>query len=116
MNWSHSNNFVRLDLLFGTSYEDDPILVRELAIKAALTVDRVLKDRTPVCHIINFGDSSIDYMLRFWITDPAAGLTNIKGDVYLALWQTFAEHKVTIPFPRNEVRILEPNRPQDFLK
>ena len=64
--------------------------------------------------IINFGDSSIDYMLRFWITDPAAGLTNIKGDVYLALWQTFAEHKVTIPFPRNEVRILEPNRPQDF--
>ena len=116
VNWSHSNNFVRLDLLFGTSYEDDPILVRELAIKAALTVDRVLKDRTPVCHIINFGDSSIDYMLRFWITDPAAGLTNIKGDVYLALWQTFAEHKVTIPFPRNEVRILEPNRPQDFLK
>ena len=116
VNWSHSNNFVRLDLLFGTSYEDDPILVRELAIKAALTVDRVLKDRTPVCHVINFGDSSIDYMLRFWITDPAAGLTNIKGDVYLALWQTFAEHKVTIPFPRNEVRILEPNRPQDFLK
>ena len=47
VNWSHSNNFVRLDLLFGTSYEDDPILVRELAIKAALTVDRVLKDRTP---------------------------------------------------------------------
>jgi len=116
VNWSHSNNFVRLDLLFGTSYEDDPILVRELAIKAALNADRVLKDRTPVCHIINFGDSSIDYMLRFWITDPAAGLTNIKGDVYLALWQTFAEHKVTIPFPRNEVRILEPNRPQDFLK
>jgi len=116
VNWSHSNNFVRLDLLFGTSYEDDPILVRELAIKAALNVDRVLKDRTPVCHIINFGDSSIDYMLRFWITDPAAGLTNIKGDVYLALWQTFAEHKVTIPFPRNEVRILEPNRPQDFLE
>ena len=116
VNWSHSNNFVRLDLLFGTSYEDDPILVRELAIKAALTVNRVLKDRTPVCHIINFGDSSIDYMLRFWITDPAAGLTNIKGDVYLALWQTFAEHKVTIPFPRNEVRILEPNRPQDFLE
>ncbi len=116
VNWSHSNNFVRLDLLFGTSYEDDPILVRELAIKAALTVNRVLKDRTPVCHIIKFGDSSIDYMLRFWITDPAAGLTNIKGDVYLALWQTFAEHKVTIPFPRNEVRILEPNRPQDFLE
>ena len=88
VNWSYSNNFVRLDLLFGTSYEDDPILVRELAITATLTVNRVLKDQTPVCHIINFGDSSIDYMLRFWITDPAAGLTNIKGDVYLSLWQT----------------------------
>jgi len=108
VNWSHSNEYVRLDLLFGTSYEDDPSFVRSIAVEATMKVERVLKDRKPVCHIINFGDSSIDYILRFWIKDPAAGLTNVKGDVYLALWQTFTDHKVTIPFPRSEVRILEP--------
>lgn len=109
VNWSHSNEFVRLDLFFGTAYHDDPHLVRKIAIDAALTVERVLKDRKPVCHIENFGNSSVDYILRFWIKDPTAGLTNIKGDVYLALWDAFAEHNVSIPFPQSEVRLLPAN-------
>ena len=106
VNWSHSNDFVRLDLFFGTAYQDDPHQVRKITINAALTVDRVLRDRKPVCHIVNFGDSSVDYILRFWIKDPTAGLTNIKGDVYLALWDAFEENKVSIPYPQTEVRLL----------
>ncbi|MCB1388830.1 MAG: mechanosensitive ion channel, partial [Rhodobacteraceae bacterium] len=99
VNWSHTNAFVRLDLFFGTSYADDPHAVRRIAIDAALACDRVLKQRAPVCHITGFGDSSVDYILRFWITDPTAGLTNIRGNVYLALWDAFKEHGITIPFP-----------------
>ncbi|MBT9386355.1 mechanosensitive ion channel [Pseudooceanicola sp. CBS1P-1] len=106
VNWSHSNDFVRLDIHFGTSYGDDPHRVRRLAIEAALGVDRVLKDRRPVCHITGFGDSSVDYILRFWITDPTGGLTNIRGNVFLALWDTFHANGVTIPFPQREVRML----------
>ena len=110
VNWSHSNDFVRLDLYFGTAYHDDPHTVREIAIKAALSVGRVLKDRKPVCHIVNFGNSSVDYILRFWIKDPRLGLTNIKGDVYLALWDAFSEHNISIPFPQTEVRLLPPEK------
>ncbi|MEL6914501.1 MAG: mechanosensitive ion channel domain-containing protein [Pseudomonadota bacterium] len=106
VNWSHSNEFVRLDIYFGTAYGDDPHMVRRVAIAAAQGVERVLAERPPVCHIVGFGDSSVDYILRFWITDPTGGLTNIRGNVYLALWDAFQEHDISIPFPQREVRVL----------
>ena len=106
VNWSHSDDFVRLDIFFGTAYGDDPHQVRALAIEAAKSVDRVLRTKAPVCHIVGFGDSSVDYILRFWISDPTGGLTNIRGNVYLALWDTFQENGISIPFPQREVRML----------
>lgn len=106
VNWSHSDEFVRIDLFFGTSYADDPHEVRKVAVRAALSVDRVLKTRPAVCHITGFGDSAVDYILRFWIRDPVEGLTNVRGGVYLALWDAFKENGITLPFPRREVRIL----------
>ncbi|MEP5151877.1 MAG: mechanosensitive ion channel family protein, partial [Planktotalea sp.] len=82
--------------------------VRALAIEAAQTVDRVLDTpRAPVCHVVGFGDSSVDYILRFWIMDPTGGLTNVRGAVFLALWDTFKENGISIPFPQREVRMLE---------
>lgn len=107
VNWSHSNDFVRLDIFFGTSYGDDPHKVREIAIEAAKSVGRVLNSRPPVCHIVGFGDSSVDYILRFWITDPTGGLTNVRGAVYLALWDAFQANGISIPFPQREVKMLQ---------
>ncbi|WP_299685251.1 mechanosensitive ion channel domain-containing protein [uncultured Tateyamaria sp.] len=111
VNWSHSNEFVRLDIYFGTSYACDPHEVRRLSIEAAKGVERVLSSRPPVCHIVGFGDSSVDYILRFWITDPTGGLTNIRGNVYLALWDAFQENGISIPFPQREVRMLGDDQP-----
>ncbi len=106
VNWSHSNHLVRLDVFFGTAYGDDPHLVRRVATEAAAATTRVLASKSPVCHIVGFGDSSVDYILRFWIADPSDGLTNIRGNVYLALWDAFRAHGITIPFPQREVRML----------
>ena len=110
VNWSHSNDFVRLDIYFGCSYGDDPHLVRRTAVEAAAGVKRVLSERPPVCHIVGFGDSSVDYILRFWILDPTDGLTNIRGNVYLALWDAFQANGISIPFPQREVRVLDGSR------
>lgn len=110
VNWSHSNDFVRLDIYFGTSYGDDPHKVRAISVEAAKGVPRVLTAQPPVCHIVGFGDSSVDYILRFWISDPTGGLTNIRGNVYLALWDAFQEHGISIPFPQREVKVLDGSR------
>ncbi|WP_420861609.1 mechanosensitive ion channel family protein [Algirhabdus cladophorae] len=107
VNWSHSNDFVRLDIFFGTAYHDDPHKVRAIAVAAAKDVARVLSIKAPVCHIVGFGDSSVDYILRFWIDDPTGGLTNIRGAVYLALWDAFQENGISIPFPQREVKVLD---------
>ncbi|MEQ9241537.1 mechanosensitive ion channel family protein [Roseovarius indicus] len=107
VNWSHSNDYVRLDIYFGTAYADDPHEVRRIAIEASQKVERVLSFKKPVCHIVGFGDSSVDYILRFWISDPTGGLTNIRGNVYLALWDAFKENGISIPFPQREVRLLD---------
>lgn len=109
VNWSHTNDFVRLDLTFGTSYDDDPHRVSAIAIEAVQTVRRVLTHKPPVCWITGFGDSSVDYVLRFWIDDAAGGLTNVRGQVYLALWDAFKAQGITIPFPQREVRIVNPS-------
>ncbi len=115
VNWSHSNEFVRLDIFFGTAYSDDPHKVRKIAIEAAKGVDRVLSRQAPVCHITGFGDSSVDYILRFWISDPTGGLTNIRGNVYLALWDAFKENGISIPFPQREVKVLGGTMPSPAL-
>ena len=106
INWSFSDRFVRLDVPFGVSYKSDPHEVTKLAIAAAASVGRVDTRRTrPVCWMTEFGDSSLNFLLRFWIDDPQQGLTNIRGKVLLALWDTFKEHGIEIPFPQREVTI-----------
>lgn len=103
INWSYSDEFVRQDIYFGTSYDSDPYLVRRLAIEAASRHPRVVSEKKPVCHVIEFGDSSIRYILRFWIIDPEGGITNVKGDIYLTLWDLFNENSIKIPFPHRRI-------------
>ncbi|MCR9281624.1 mechanosensitive ion channel family protein [Roseibium aggregatum] len=103
INWSFSDELVRLDVNFGVSYDADPHEVSKLAIEAAMTVGRVEGSRRPVCWLTGFGDSSLDFVLRFWIRDPQQGLTNVRGKVLLALWDTFKENNVGIPYPHREI-------------
>jgi len=81
--------------------------VRQLAVEAAAQTNRVLALPAPVCHITEFGDNAVTLLLRFWIGDPADGVKNVTGDVYLALWDSFREHGVELPFPQREIRIRE---------
>ena len=108
VNWSFSNEFVRLDVDFGVSYDSDPHEVTRLAIEAARGVPRVLSHQDPVCWMTAFGASSLDFKLRFWISDPQSGLTNIRGQVLLALWDAFKEANVKIPFPHREILLRTP--------
>jgi len=107
VNWSYSNPQIRLDVEFGVGYESDLNEVRALAIAAGRQVKRVLGAPPAVCHITGFGDNAVNMLLRFWIEDPANGVTNVKGDVLLALWNTFREHGIELPFPQRELRIRE---------
>src|SRR5262249_57821124 len=85
----------------------DPHRVRRVARDAAGAVERVLKTPAPVCHFVAFGSKSLDFMLRFWIDDPVAGITNVRGLVLLALWDAFKREGIAIPSPVQDVRLVE---------
>ena len=112
INWSHSDHDVRMEVMFHVSYGSDPHLVQRIAIEAAATADiRIVESRRPLCHLKKFGDSSIDFVLRFWINDPQGGVTNIKGKVLMALWDTLREHDVEIPYPHRQLILPVSDRP-----
>ncbi len=106
VNWSHGNSLIRLEVSFGVHYKSNPHEVKEIAEKAAAEGhERICKNPAPVCHLTEFGDSALNFKLRFWITDAEKGITNIRGEVMLALWDAFKEHGIEIPYPHREVYI-----------
>lgn len=98
-NWTYSSDLVRLFVKFNTTYDSDPRKAQGAAVEAALSIERVLKKPVPACMLSEFGASSIEFELWFWIKDPAAGVANVKSDVLLALWDTLAKQGVNIPKP-----------------
>lgn len=105
-NWSHDDRVVRLHAPFGVAYGTADL--RALARKAeeiAVGIDRVLKAPAPRCNLMEFGDNSINFDLRFWINDPANGTANVRSDVMMALWDYLVEEGIEIPFPQRDIHI-----------
>ncbi len=105
VNWTHDDTLVRLETEFRVHYDSDPHLVKKIAGEAAATVERVEKEPAPVAHVIEFGDSAIRFTLRFWVRDAQNGITNVRGDVMLALWDTFQKHGIKIPYSQHDIYI-----------
>ena len=103
VNWSFSNDLIRLDVEFGVSYDSNPHEVSAMVIQAVTGLPRVSDLKAPACWLTEFGDSSLNFVLRFWVTDPQNGLTNIRGKVMLALWDVFEENNIEIPYPHREI-------------
>lgn len=108
VNWSYSDQLVRLEIEFGVSYGSDPHEVRRIAREAAARPARVAGEPAPVCHLAGFGESSLDFVLRFWIRDPAGGVVNVRGEVLLELWDAFQRAGIAIPYPHREVILRQP--------
>lgn len=107
INWSHGNTLVRVETKFGVHYDSDPHQVKALAEEAATKPERVVDSPSPVCHLIEFGDSSLNFVLRYWIRDAEKGVTNTRGPVMMALWDAFKENGVKIPYPQRDIHIHE---------
>ncbi len=62
--------------------------------------------RKPVVQFIDFGESSLDFRLRFWstINDFLTAETRLRFEID----RLFREHDVVIPFPQRDVHIIAP--------
>lgn len=90
----------RVDLSVGVSYGDDLAKAREVTLDAVRQVEGRLEDREPELFFEEFGSSSIDFVVRFWVpfqrqTDYLAP----KSEAIQRIKQAFADNDLTIPFP-----------------
>ncbi|MEM1381441.1 MAG: mechanosensitive ion channel domain-containing protein [Pseudomonadota bacterium] len=106
VNWSHRDQLVRVHAPFGVAYgTKDLHRVQQLAIEAAQTTERVQKSKVPVCNLMEFGDNSVNFDLRFWITDPPNGISNVRSEVLMKIWDAFQAEGIEIPFPQRDLHI-----------
>ena len=106
INWSYSDQRVRLRLPVLISYDDDPELALGLLIEAASGHPRILKDPAPVSRLLAFEDYGLRLEARFWIRDPMNGVNNVRSDINRVIWRLFREHGIKIPVAQREIRIL----------
>ncbi len=105
VNWSYSSREVRVKAPVGVSYGSDLDLVTKLLYQAVDDTPRVLDTPKPRVNLMGFGNSSVDFEVRFWILDPEEGMANIRSDIYMRIWQLFKEHDIEIPFPQNDLNL-----------
>ena len=107
VNWSFSDQKVRVRIPFGVSYTSDIHKAMELALQAAGEDVRILKDPVPAARLTGFGDNSVDFEMRGWIVDPTDGLGNIRSSFYLRIWDLFKENGIEFPYPQRDVHLKE---------
>jgi small-conductance mechanosensitive channel len=107
-NWSHSHSRVRLKIPIGIHYDSDVKLAIELCVESAKKVERVIEDPAPVCLLASFGENSVDLEVRVWFSDPHNGLSNIKSQILLEVWENFHENGIEIPYPQRDLHIKNP--------
>ncbi|MCZ6603841.1 MAG: mechanosensitive ion channel [Alphaproteobacteria bacterium] len=107
-NWSHTDQLVRLKVPIGISYDSDVRAAMDMLLEAAAETGRVLEAPAPTCLVRGFGDSSVDLELRFWIRDPASGVSNVKSRILLAVWDKFHAGGIEIPYPQLDLHVKRP--------
>src|SRR5471032_2122661 len=105
-NSSLSNKMLWLSAKVSVAYETDVDLALSLLEQAAATVERVSKEKPPSAQLLTFGADGLDLQVGFWIGDPENGRGGVTSDVNRAIWRALQEHKISVPFPQREMRIL----------
>jgi small conductance mechanosensitive channel len=87
----------------GVSYGSDPEKVMSV-LHEVLKQQGITETPTPLIGIDNFGDSSINFGVRFWI--PTHRFHEIRFSVNNAIFKALENAEIQIPFPQREVRLL----------
>ena len=98
--YTASDRMRRSQVSIGAAYHHNPVEVIALLEATALEVARVLPQPAPKALLLNYGDSAINYCLRFWIANPMDNV-GICSEVNQAIWRAFRDNSIEIPFPQH---------------
>lgn len=108
INRTHSDTRLRVMVPVGVSYDSDVRQVETQLLAAATAVREqrptILTDPAPFVRFVDFGDSSLDFVLFVWIENQAEEW-QIQSDLRFTIFQKFREHGIQIPFPQRDLHL-----------
>lgn len=96
----------RDSVIVGAAYHHEPQQVIALLEEVAKQHERVLQYPPPAAFTIDFADSSINYRLLFWVRNPLEAF-GVGSDLRQAIWRSFEDNGIGIPFPQRQVYPME---------
>jgi small-conductance mechanosensitive channel len=104
VNWTLSNRHRRVELPVGVAYRHRPSEVIPILEDVLESDDRILAHPAPVVLFRGFGDSSLDFELRFWAPDYMTYLL-LTSDVASRVYDALAAAGIEIPFPQRDLHL-----------
>ncbi len=96
-------------ILVGIQYDIPPEEAIRVLKAAAMETPGVSAHPAPYVYLENFGESSIDYRIRFWITDPPED-DEIQSAVRVNVWYRLKQNNMGIPFPIRTTEVVNMDR------
>ncbi len=91
----------RVELAVGIAYGTNVKQAREIILGIFDRDERALKDPAPVVYLNNFGDSSLDLIVRVWAN--SGDLWNMYFDGMESIKNEFEKNGIEIPFPQRVI-------------
>jgi len=107
INWSHTSKPTRFSINIGVAYTSDVDLITSLLLKAVEKHSKVLSTPKPIVQFVDFGNSSLDFVLMFY-SKEYFGIELVKSEVRYTIMRLFREHEVEIPFPQTDLWLRNP--------
>ncbi len=105
INWTATDRQVRFSLPVGVSYGCDPEEVRSILQSVAVQNPDVLPEPSPDVIFTGFGDSSLDFELRYWTIAQVQTPLVLRSDLYFAISRAFQERGIEIPYPQRDIHL-----------
>jgi small-conductance mechanosensitive channel len=96
-------------LSVGIEYSAPPTRVKDILMHATANAKGIAPEPKPRVYLKNFGDSSIEYEIKFWLDDHSKYF-EICDTIRTNLWYSLHRHGIKMPFPIRTVQLERPAR------
>jgi small-conductance mechanosensitive channel len=103
INWTLSSLRRRVDLPLGVAYGTDPERILSLLVDLVASHPGVVHNPKPEAFFLGFGDSALNFELRFWTYQEE--WFRLKSDVAVRLVKALREANIEVPFPQRDLHI-----------
>jgi potassium-dependent mechanosensitive channel len=104
VNWTLTSPWRRIEIPVGVAYGTDPEVILNLLVAEAAAHANVMTDPAPMAFFMGFGDSALNFELRFWSARQDIWF-QLKSDVTIGVSRALRNAGIEIPFPQRDLHL-----------